>query len=107
MAHYVKDDEDEKKACLVNRMLKLKEMDSEETKTADVLHEHIVSMLHEFDIQDEVENIVFVSDRGKNVVNSCDGYARNSCFDHFINNVVHETVKDIESIRVNVIKVTK
>lgn len=107
IAHYIKYDDDEKKPYLVNRLIKLKAMDADETKTADVIHEHFVQMLSEFDIQDDVNKIVFVSDRGKNIVNSCDGYARNSCLDHFINNIVCDMVKEIETIRVHVIKVNK
>lgn len=104
-AHYVTYDEEEKKPNLLAPLLRLKGMDADETKTADVLHDHIVATLHEFDLQDQTEKIVFISDRGKNIVNSCDGYARNSCLDHFVNNVVCETVKEIDAIRVNVIKV--
>lgn len=107
IAHYIKYDEEQKKPYLVGRLLKIKAMDADEEKTAMVIHEHTVSILNEFDIQDDVDRIVYVSDRGKNIVNSCDGYARNSCLDHFINNIVCKMVKEIESIRVRVTKVNK
>lgn len=103
VAHYIKWNEN--KTSLVARLLKLQEMDAETPKSADILHERIVAMLHEFDLQDNADKIVFISDRGKNIVNSCDGYSRQSCIDHFVNNIVCEMSKEIETIRVNVIKV--
>lgn len=105
MAHYIIFNEDGKKPQLVTRLLKLQEMDSEEAKTADFLHNQMIAMLHEYDLQDKTDKIVFISDRGKNIVNSCDGYNRHSCMDHFINNIVCAMVKEIDSIRVNVCKV--
>lgn len=69
MAHYITYNEEEKKPQLVTRLLALTELDAEEAKTADFLHNHIVGMFHEFDLQDQPEKIVFISDRGKNIVN--------------------------------------
>lgn len=105
VAHYIVWDEETKKPSLVNRMLAMKELEADVSKTADVLHNHIFEVLHEFNLQDDTDSIVFISDRGKNIVNACDGYSRNSCIDHFVNNVVCEMVKEIENTRINVAKV--
>lgn len=107
VAHYIVYNDDTKKSNLLARVLKLEEMEANVPKTADVVHEHIFAVLNEFDLQDETEQIVFISDRGKNIVNACDGYARHSCIDHFINNLVCEMVKKIETMRVDIIKVKK
>lgn len=104
-AQYIAFDEDTEKSNLVTRVLKLEEMEAGVSKTADVVHERIFSVLSEFDLQDHVDKIVFCSDRGKNIVNACDGYTRQSCLDHFINNLVGEMIKEIDSMRIDIIKV--
>lgn len=106
VAHYILYDDETKMPNLVSCVLKLEEMDAKISKTADVIHEHLVLILNEYDLQDSTDKIVFLSDRGKNIMNACDGYTRHSCLDHFINNVVCETVKEIEVMRVNVAKVS-
>lgn len=105
VVHYILWNEETQTSNLVSCVLKLEEMDVGVPKTADVVHEHIVAVLNEFDLHEKTDQIVFISDRGKNIVNACDGYQRNSCIDHFINNVVCDTVKEIEATRVNVVKV--
>lgn len=105
VAHYMLFNKETGVPVLVSRLLKLEEMETDAPKTADLLHNHFMGVLHEFDIQDEYKRLVFITDRGKNIVNACDGYLRNSCIDHFINNVVCDMVKEIEAIRVNIVKV--
>lgn len=105
VAHYILWNEETKTANLSSCVLKLQEMDAHTPKTANVVHEQVISVLNEFDLQDNTDRIVFITDRGKNIMNACDGYARQSCFDHFINNVVGEMVKEIEAMRVNIAKV--
>lgn len=105
VAHYIVWDEETNKPSLVTRLLALKELEADVSKTADVLHNYIFEVLHEFDLQNDTDSIVFISDRGKNIVNACDGYSRNSCFDHFVNNIVCDMVKEIEATRINIAKV--
>lgn len=107
VAHYTRWNEETKTSKLVSCLLKLEEMDSDVSKTADVIHDHIISVLNEFDLQNNTNRIVFISDHGKNVMNACDGYTRNSCIDHFINNVVCEMTKEIEETRSIVARVRR
>lgn len=103
VAHYIVCDEGTK-PNLVSRVLKLEEMEAAVPKTANAIHDHIFAVLNEFDLAENTGQIVFITDRGKNIVRACDGYARHSCLDHFINNVVCEMVKEIDAIRVAISK---
>lgn len=105
VAHFVKWDKETGVPALVSRLLKLEELETDVPKTADLLHNHLLGVLNEFDLQDDYKNMVFITDRGKNIVNACDGYSRHSCIDHFINNIVCDTVKEIEALRVHIVKV--
>lgn len=76
-------------ARLHSRALKLLALDDADgPKDANFVHNKFSEVLHEFDLYDNSHQIVFVTDRGKNMVNSLDGYDRHSCLDHFINNIV-------------------
>lgn len=107
VAHYIVNNAETEKPNLVARVLKLQEMEAAVPKTATVVHDHIFAVLNEFDLQSNTDQIVFISDRGKNIVNACDGYTRHSCIDHFINNLVCEMVNEIEALRIDVIKVNE
>lgn len=64
VAHYIIWNNETKTANLLSRVLKLQEMDANETKTANVVHQQIVNVLSEFDLQDNTDRIVFITDRG-------------------------------------------
>lgn len=105
VAHYVKLNDETKVPTLVSRLLKLEELEADTPKTADLLHNHFVGMLSDYDLQDDYKSIVIITDRGSNLVNAMDGYTRHSCMDHFINNIVCHVVKEIEGLRINIVKV--
>lgn len=84
---------EDESASLKSRVLKLRALDVDEnqSKDANYIHNTFNEVLHEFDLYDNSHQIVFVTDHGKNMVNSVDGYKRNSCIDHFINNIVEHS----------------
>lgn len=69
-AHYVDD-----KFQLHDRILTTHFLDSEESKTGELLRTELFRILQQFNIFDFVEEIVFVTDRGPNVVTSLCGHS--------------------------------
>lgn len=107
-AHYILILIEDDSASLQSRALKLLALDSEDgPKDANFIHNQFNAILHEFDLYDHSHQIVFVTDRGKNIVNSLDGYDRNSCMDHFINNIVEHVCEEVGSLKSNVSRIVK
>lgn len=105
-AHYIAIDDCT--ARLHSRALKLFALDNMDgPKDAEFVHNTFSQILHEFDLYDSSHQIVFITDRGKNMVNSLDGYERNSCVDHFINNIVEHMCGAIATLKTNVARIVK
>lgn len=95
-------------ARLHSRALKLFALDNVDgPKDAAFVHNTFSLILHEFDLYDSSHQIVFITDRGGNMVNSLDGYERNSCVDHFINNIVEHICGPITVLKSNVARIIK
>lgn len=73
---------------LQGRILSTRALSLEQRKTGAYLHMEIMSILCEFKLEEAVNNIAFVTDRGSNIILALDSYTRISCFAHFMNNIV-------------------
>lgn len=101
--HYLTRGKDTKKLMLQSRILDLVPLDAELPKSADLLHEIVVEILITYGIEDDVDqNVVFVTDRGANIMNTVDGYQHHSCMNHLINNVVKAALEPIKEVKKNV-----
>lgn len=86
-AHYFVADDSTGDLKLVSRVLKLWPVDSNAPKDSDHLNEAINEVLAEYDLINVKDELIFITDRGGNLVNALDGYGRRSCLNHFINDV--------------------
>lgn len=107
VAHYLKTQEDGKHT-LCTKAIALKVMDAEDEKTANNVHQIIISVLMEYDLYVDVDKIVFLSDRGPDIKAALQGYNRHFCLSHLLNNTVqHASEPAIEIITKNVSKIIK
>lgn len=84
--HFITEDENGLK--LHDRILATREL-VEDKKTGDYLCEQISLILKEFNLDKFVErDIVFVSDRGSNIVKALHNYQSVNCFAHMVHNTV-------------------
>lgn len=106
VAHYILRNQKTYKITLVTRELKLQAAD--EPKTAELIKQQVADALVQFNLNEKNEQIVFITDRGKNMANAVkQDFVRRSCIDHFINNIIEHCSKKVENTRINVIKVVK
>lgn len=78
---------------LYNRLISNKPLDTEESHTGKYIKDVLFAELKFYDIDLDKSNVVFVTDRGSNMIKSLEFYQRNSCAAHFVNNVVNEILK--------------
>lgn len=81
--------------------------DAEEEKTGDNIHTVIMLVLFEYDMVQNIDQIIFVTDRGANVQAALYGYARNNCLNHMCNNIVEHASKDIDVLTRKVAKLVR
>lgn len=109
-AHYLTKDETTGKLKLNSRILKLWPMDAQLPKDAPRVNDAINEILVEYDLLEYEDVLVFVTDRGGNLVNSLDGYDRRNCLNQFINNIAKEAItrsEKVEDINNRVVRVVK
>lgn len=109
-AHYLTKHETTGELKLNSRILKLWPMDAQLPKDAPRVNDAINEILVEYDLLQFKDDLVFVTDRGGNLVNSLDGYDRRNCLNHFINNVAKEAItrsEKVEDIKNRVVRVIK
>lgn len=78
--------------CLVlnDRVLAIREL-SAETKDGSYLKEKVKEYLNEFELTPYIDhNIVFVSDRGSNIVKALNSFKRINCFSHMVHNTTEK-----------------
>lgn len=90
--HYLKKDTVTEELKIVSRVLKLWPLDATLAKDAPNVNDAINEILAEFDLMDDKDDIIFITDRGGNLVNALEGYNRRSCLNHFINNMVKKAI---------------
>lgn len=107
--HFIIDEEGTLK--LHDRILCTRELHIE-TKDGIYIRGKLMEYLASFDLETEVDNIVFVSDRGSNMIKAVEPYMSSHCFAHMMHNtvvkmfsVVPGIVDDVKSL-VKYFKVT-
>lgn len=108
--HYLKKDTETEELKLMSRVLKLWPMDPNLAKDAPNINDAINEILADFDLMDDKDDIIFITDRGGNLVNSLEGYNRRSCLNHFINNMTKKAVssnKVVTSMKVGLTRLIK
>lgn len=96
------------KHTLCTKAMALKVMDAEDEKSAENVHQMVLSVLVEYDLYVDIDKIVFLSDRGPDIKAALGCYNRNFCFSHLLNNTVqHASEPAINKLTTNVSKVVK
>uniref|UniRef100_A0A1B0DG64 Uncharacterized protein n=1 Tax=Phlebotomus papatasi TaxID=29031 RepID=A0A1B0DG64_PHLPP len=90
--HYIADKKNQKR-CLGVRPL------SPEKKTGDYIKKEIIHALQNYKIHDWIDNLIFVTDRGTNIVNALKGYKRLNCFAHLLNNTVQHALNQTDGAK--------
>lgn len=108
-AHYFVRNEDTDILQLVSRVLRLWPFDAELPKDADRVNEAMNEVLVEYDLLQHKGELIFMTDRGLNVINSLDGFSRFSCLIHFINNVTKAvcTYQPVSELQTRVTRLVK
>lgn len=84
--HFITEEND--KLILNDRIMLIRELNAEK-KDGDYLRAKLYEYINEFGLMDYLEkNIVFVSDRGTNIVKAVSAFKAINCFAHLIHNVV-------------------
>lgn len=96
--HYIST---EKGGIVLNdRILVIRELLAE-SKDGDFLQEKLIEYLVEFGLMDLIENkIVFVSDRGTNIVKALKSYQHINCFGHLMHNCVEKMLEKNETVQI-------
>lgn len=98
-ANYLIEDKDTGKLTLVSRTLKLWPLDSMIPKDSSVVNDVINEVLAEYDLIERKDELIFLTDRGGNLVNALDGYDRRSCINHFLNNIAKTAITSCENVK--------
>lgn len=94
--HYIS--EADGQLILNDRVMVIRELSAEVEKTGEYLHTKIVEYMTEFDLMDCLEkNLVFISDRGRNIVNAVRTFNSVNCFAHMLNNTLSNVFKKDKS----------
>lgn len=81
-----------------DRVLVIRELDAE-TKDGAYLKEKVHEYMEEFELMPYMEtNIVFVSDRGSNIVSATNSLQHNRCFSHMIHNTTEKMLEKNQTI---------
>lgn len=86
-AHYI-----DNSYCLNSRLISCKALDINKSKTGEYLNKKLMHVLNYYGI-DPRKNVVFVTDRGSNVLKALEHFLRHNCANHFISNVVNEGIR--------------
>lgn len=90
--HYTSTVDDQ--IVLNDRVLLIRELSAETTKSGEYLRSKIIEYLTEFDLLDCLEKkLIFISDRGTNMVSSVRFYENIHCFAHLLNNTLSKVFK--------------
>lgn len=94
--HYISQEKD---ALVLNdRIMVIRELKSEK-KEGEYLRGKIYEYLNEYGLMNHLEKIVFVSDRGTNVVKAVGAFKAINCFAHLIHNVVEKMLHENPIVR--------
>lgn len=85
--HYINDKWD-----LIDRVLHTTLWDSNQKKTGDNIKPIVIQNLEKFGISEQFENLIYVTDRGSNLIAALRNNVRLSCTAHILNNILEKTV---------------
>lgn len=107
MVHFVTQDK-EKNYKLCAKAMALKVMDAEDDKNAENIHRDVIDIVSQYDLFDDIDEIAFLSDRGPDIKAALDGYRRNFCLAHLMNNLVqHASSPTIDTLTKNVSRIVR
>lgn len=96
--HYISYEGEQLK--LNDRVLVIRELLAEK-KDGDFLKEKVLEYLIEFDLMQYMEDkVVFVSDRGSNIVKALHAYNHINCFAHMIHNCVEKMLDELPALNI-------
>lgn len=96
--HYISIEND--RLELNDRVLVIRELVAEK-KDGAYLKEKVIEYVNEFELMPYMENnIVFVSDRGSNIVKAMSSFQHINCFAHMIHNTTEKMLDKIEAVRI-------
>lgn len=76
-----------------DRVLVIREL-AVEKKDGNFLKEKVIEYVNEFDLEEFIENnLVFVSDRGSNIVKALNSFQHINCFSHMIHNTTEKLLE--------------
>lgn len=79
---------------LNDRVLVIRELSAETVKSGEYLRSKIIDYLREFDLEDCIDKkLVFISDRGTNMVSAVRAFNSVHCFAHLLNNTLSAVFK--------------
>jgi hypothetical protein len=78
---------------LEDRVLCTREFDSDMKKTGDNIKIEIIKILRSFDLYNIIDKVVFMTDRGSNIVAELRQFTRLSCSAHILNTVLEHTAR--------------
>lgn len=81
---------------IVECVLALKSMDNQRSTGQNILNK-LNGIFNEFEI--DIQNVVFVTDRGSNIKAALCNLERANCMDHIINNVLQGSFENMDSIK--------
>lgn len=92
-AHFIKENANGNELELHDRVICTRALDPTISKDNVYIKSEILKILHEFKIFNQKSNIVFVTDRGRNIVLALKEEERLNCMAHLFNNVVSQVLK--------------
>lgn len=99
--------ENNNKLVLKSNVMALRSFDAEERKTGNNVHRATMAIIHEYELQADIDSIVFVTDRGTNMISALNDYTRYSCINHICNNIISHAIEHIKDIVTKVSRIVK
>lgn len=104
--HYLKRDSSNK-LVLESKVMALRSFDAEERKTGNNIHRATMRIIHEYDLESHIDSIVFITDRGTNMISTLRDYTRFNCINHMCNNIIAHAIDPIKDLISKVSRVVK
>lgn len=97
----------ENKLMLASKVMALKSFDAEERKTGENIRRATMAIIHDYELQPYIDSIIFVTDRGTNMLAAFCNYTRYNCVNHICNNIIAHAIEHAKDIVSNVSRVVK
>lgn len=104
--HYLKRDS-LNKLVLESKVMALKSFDAEDRKTGHNINRATMKVIKEYELESHIDSIVFITDRGTNMISAYSDYTRYNCINHMCNNIVAHAIEPVNSLISKVARVVK